>query len=1067
MTTEVFVNSPSAGQIEPIATLMGNGGSISPTATTFNIQDELPEELQSGGQFRSLFDNELIIVPCQTGTALTGVTRGAEGTVASAHNDGAFLYPLLTSGALNNALANILSEAEAASDPSGTASTLVTAEATTRANADTTLAGEITTEATTRAGADTTLTTNLGAEISRAEMAEATKAMTTAVSSTAVTGTQTVAAGTMPSWDISAANGVGNLPNAPANGTRVGAKVRVVNATPGTFTLTLACGGSDHFPDGSTSVVLEGKGESKVLEYDAGVWTTVSSDAALGSPLGAVRAGSDGYVGTIGKGGTQLTPAVESSSSRYASGLVVDLNTAYGATPATQLTVTLNGTTSVTVTAGAAPASGSIIANGIPQGTTFTASGSTLTLSNAATASGSVPAWVGMDITSVYQAAYNALAATGNGGTIEISVPGVYLQNGPQQTGTYVSPTYTGTLNGSQTFPETTVTLNAAPSTWLTAGTVQIAGVTGLVSYTGISGSTLTGCSGGTGTAASGAAVAMAYAYSGQMLVPATPFDNLPAQAIKVKGMVRPNYGIVGTGQPVGVVILSSATGNGNSGWDVIPYSSKYGWMWTGTMPIFEDVISRGLSNPTANAINAKCLQRFHFEGIIDTIGDGTPSSTGAWGIIMPAVNNNGDIEVKGEIHGYPTSMDLTEHAVLPKLEISFCTNAFSASAGVSYPHTNWFGYVDVENCNAIFQLASGVALNVVGHIDYQAPSSGIADFAQGAGVLDGSIKFYNVGGAKSIGMGSGVTVRANIEQLYRSQGSSGALHPQDNFARSLALTAGHAPGLATSGHAWITTGTWLAGTSASLQSGASGVQAAYVKARNGGEPRNVTATITIGASYDVGVYAQNQPSGNALCVRATGGAVTLYYKFPGGTTLATSAAGIVTASSTITLGLELHYRQGVPFLAIGYLNGVAVVASALTPTQQAALTPATGFNFSITQDGVMANELTSVFTSFVTKAAEPPLPAAIIATGVTATHTAMTNEMTMCSSGTFTVTLPPPVQFAPPNTVVNQGTGTVTVAPPSGTLTNLSGTTGNITLAQGTSAKFESLDGTNYVQIP
>ena len=50
-------------------------------------------------------------------------------------------------------------------------------------------------------------------------------------------------------------------------------------------------------------------------------------------------------------------------------------------------------------------------------------------------------------------------------------------------------------------------------------------------------------------------------------------------------------------------------------------------------------------------------------------------------------------------------------------------------------------------------------------------------------------------------------------------------------------------------------------------------------------------------------------------------------------------------------------------------------------------------------------------------------------------------------------------------NRIVNTGAGTVTVTPPSGTLSNLSGVTGNITLAQGQTALITS-DGTNFFQV-
>ena len=103
MTAEVFVNSPSPGVVAPVATLSGNGGSVSAGATSMNIAAPLPVAAQTGGQFRVLIDEEWVIVPTQTGTTLTGLTRGAEGSTAVSHVDGAKLYPVLTAGGLVDA----------------------------------------------------------------------------------------------------------------------------------------------------------------------------------------------------------------------------------------------------------------------------------------------------------------------------------------------------------------------------------------------------------------------------------------------------------------------------------------------------------------------------------------------------------------------------------------------------------------------------------------------------------------------------------------------------------------------------------------------------------------------------------------------------------------------------------------------------------------------------------------------------------------------------------------------------------------------------------------------------
>lgn len=110
MPTEVFLNSPTAGIVAPIATLSGNGGSVSASATSWLIAAALPTAAQAaGGQFHALIGvvgspMEEVVIPCQSGTTLTGITRGAEGSTAASHADGVGIYPILTPGALGNAL---------------------------------------------------------------------------------------------------------------------------------------------------------------------------------------------------------------------------------------------------------------------------------------------------------------------------------------------------------------------------------------------------------------------------------------------------------------------------------------------------------------------------------------------------------------------------------------------------------------------------------------------------------------------------------------------------------------------------------------------------------------------------------------------------------------------------------------------------------------------------------------------------------------------------------------------------------------------------------------------------
>jgi hypothetical protein len=214
VTNEVFANSPVPGAPEPVTQLAANGGQITAEATTFNVSPALPDALQSGGQFHALIDHELVIIPCQAGTTLTGIQRGVEISTQATHLDGAGIIPLLTAGALQNALAGIqaadeayasglttaeATRAEAAESTNagaistetsraetaeaGKASTSALTSETTRAEgAESTNAGAISAEVTRAEGAEGTNATAISTETSRAETAEAAKASTTSLS---------------------------------------------------------------------------------------------------------------------------------------------------------------------------------------------------------------------------------------------------------------------------------------------------------------------------------------------------------------------------------------------------------------------------------------------------------------------------------------------------------------------------------------------------------------------------------------------------------------------------------------------------------------------------------------------------------------------------------------------------------------------------------------------------------------------------------------------------------------------------------------------------------------------
>ena len=76
----------------------------------------------------------------------------------------------------------------------------------------------------------------------------------------------------------------------------------------------------------------------------------------------------------------------------------------------------------------------------------------------------------------------------------------------PSAPGDITPPAPATTASSPQPFPRSTLSV-ASTAGFPTSGELQVAGVTGLVSYTGITPTTFTGCTGGTGTAPAGGVV--------------------------------------------------------------------------------------------------------------------------------------------------------------------------------------------------------------------------------------------------------------------------------------------------------------------------------------------------------------------------------------------------------------------------------------------------------------------------------------------------------------------------------------------------------------------------------
>ena len=94
------------------------------------------------------------------------------------------------------------------------------------------------------------------------------------------TGNYTAAAYDLVPCDVTSGSFTVTLPTAPANGTRVAAKIITAS---GTNTVTIAAAGSDVFnkTSGSTSLTLSLSNQAMTAQYDSGIWTVTSDDLPL------------------------------------------------------------------------------------------------------------------------------------------------------------------------------------------------------------------------------------------------------------------------------------------------------------------------------------------------------------------------------------------------------------------------------------------------------------------------------------------------------------------------------------------------------------------------------------------------------------------------------------------------------------------------------------------------------------------------------------------------------------------------------------------------------------------
>jgi hypothetical protein len=153
----------------------------------------------------------------------------------------------------------------------------------------------------------------------------------------------------------------------------------------------------------------------------------------------------------------------------------------------------------------------------------------------------------------------------------------------------------------------------------------------------------------------------------------------------------------------------------------------------------------------------------------------------------------------------------------------------------------------------------------------------------------------------------------------------------------------------------------------------------------------------------------------------------------------------------------------GYPVLVKVWMDGSLIYAGGMPTTTFGGASPST---YPYYEDGLYVGDTTSSVQQFQVQDIGALSTFGGVQIGTGAFRQQMGGETTVCQSGTTTtINAPIPAPGMPAATCVNNGAGTVTYAPASGTMYNMSGASGSLTLTQGQKATVIS-DGTNTYQI-
>ena len=482
------------------------------------------------------------------------------------------------------------------------------------------------------------------------------------------------------------------------------------------------------------------------------------------------------------------------------------------------------------------------------------------------------------------------------------------------------------------------------------------------------------------------------YEYSGQILIPAvpyaTPLSLILDGTLPFPVLLNPNN--PETQSKTGLIFKSTASSG--SVVDAIPGQTVAATApFTNFVLTLRDFTLRLPLNPQANGIKGTAIARLRSEGAccidVDGPGNGLTFPTGtAVGLKMPATHNQALNHLTGDfaVVGFPYGVEATEHALFDNLNIQYCATALWPNSGAN--HGIRFNRVLVQRCVTVIGPGpGGVTPNgrLDGLIDIETASVNVYEApwafkwlvddttSQLQGRIHVLMSQYN----SPLGLPVRNAANLNIADVQR--GSQGWMEttPFDEFKRLVPVTAQNGLGnCSQSMHPWTSPGSGFTFTIDASGMGAASTAGGYACARYvnrvspGGSRTTIMKLTTGSGSYRVGAIFNLVSLTQHLYLQLEGGTATLRKRVANvATVLATSAAGVVAASTAYTMVVTYSKPIGAAWVMTVYLNGLQVLSHTFSTQDMTDMAEASiGAGGYLVRDGVLfGNDVLSRVSEF------------------------------------------------------------------------------------------------------